>query len=202
MRTFCLALVSLNLLVSSAHAGTSGLNSGSSTITFSTITGGGTCTTSVDTPIQIGAQAGIDPSSAINKNWIGLSPKAFNVNLNNCAGVAINNQAPYITLTGTTLIGNKSPEAQDRLFSSGSNATGFGVIIYNTNAPGAGTTNIVTKSGGTIPIPDHGKGTILNGNFTVPLVAAVGCGGVADCAVADLKSGSLSASITFGFAYK
>lgn len=202
MRTFCLALAILNLLVSTAHAATPGLSGGSSTITFSTITGGGTCTTTVTTPIQIGATAGIDPSSAIDKDWIGLSPTAFNISLTNCAGLAMSTQTPYITLNGTTLTTNKSAAAQDRLFSSGTNTTGFGVIIYNTSTPGTGTANIATKSGGTIPIPNYGKGTALNGNVTVPLKAAVGCGAIADCAGASLKSGNLSASITFGFAYK
>lgn len=202
MRTFCLALAILNLLSLSAEAATSGSNTGTSTITFSTITGGGTCTTTVTSPIQIGAAAGIDPSTAIGKDWVGLSPTAFNVSLTNCAGLAASTLTPYITLTGTTLT-TKSAAANDRLFSTGTNTTGFGVIIYNTGTPNTtGTTNIATKSGGTIPIPSYGKGTALNSNVTVPLKAAVGCGALADCAGASLKPGSLSASITFGFAYK
>lgn len=202
MRMLCVALAITGMLTLSARAATSETDTGTSTITFDSITGGGTCTVAVTTPVQVGDQNGIDPTLAIGHDWVGLAHTPFNVNLTDCVGLGgTTTLTPKITLTGATLTG-KSAAAGDRLFSSGTNNTGFGIIIYKTSTPGSGITDIATVSDGTIPLPGYGAGSVLNGTVHVPLVAAVGCGATADCSESALRPGALSASITFGFAYK
>ncbi|HBC7422437.1 TPA: type 1 fimbrial protein [Serratia marcescens] len=198
MRTSGWVLTLFGLLTFSAW---SAVNTGTSTIDFESITGGGTCAVSADSPVVLGDKNGIDPTPALDKDWVGLGKTTFKINLTGCVGLGGATTAPKITLSGTTVSG-KSATANDSLFSTGTNATGFGVIIYNTDNPGAGNTNIATSSGGTIPIPGYGLGTALNGDTSVTLMAAVGCGTAVDCKGETLNPGALSASITFGFAYK
>lgn len=197
MRTLCLTFAILSLLSPLANAATSGTDTGTSTITFSNITGGGTCNMEVESPIQIGS-GDIDPLPAIGANWVGLAITSFDVNLKSCSGLGDSSLTPKITVRGSTLTGRN-----DSLFSTGINNTGFGVIIYNTKSPiTPGTTNIVPNLG-TIPIPGHDTGIALSGDVPpVSLKAAVGCGATADCAATKLKPGSLSAIITFDFAYQ
>ncbi len=169
-----------------------------------TIAGGGTCDVDA-TPsiIQIGDAGGIEPAAAIGQDWVGLAPTDFSITLTNCTGLGGSLLTPKITVAGDMLAG-KSSEAGKMLFSTGANDTGFGVIIYNSGSPTTtGTTDIVSTTEPTIPIPDQGKGTALGDIVPpVPLKAAVSCGTTADCAATGLKPGDLSASITFGFAYK
>ncbi|CAI2536425.1 P pilus assembly protein, pilin FimA [Serratia proteamaculans] len=169
-----------------------------------TIAGGGTCDVDA-TPsiIQIGGTGDIDPLPAIGADWVGLAPTDFSITLNNCSGLGGPALTPKITVVGSMLQG-KSSEASKSLFSTGTNETGFGVIIYNTGSPTTtGTADIVSTTNLTIPIPDQGAGAVLGDTVPpVQLKAAVGCGTAADCAATGLKPGSLSASITFGFAYK
>ncbi|CAI2536445.1 P pilus assembly protein, pilin FimA [Serratia proteamaculans] len=194
MRTLCLTFAILSLLSPLANA-VSGRDTGTSTITFSNITGGGTCNMEVDSPIQIGA-GDIDPLPAIGADWVGLAITSFDVNLESCSGLGDSGLTPKITVRGSTLTGRN-----DSLFSTGTNNTGFGVIIYDTKSPTTpGTISIVPNSG-TIPIPGHDTG-ILSGNVPVSLKAAVGCGATADCAATKLRPGNFSATITFDFAYQ
>lgn len=166
------------------------------------IGGGGTCDVDAESVVQIGS-GDIDPLPAIGADWVGLAPTDFSITLNNCSGLGGPALTPKITVVGSMLQG-KSTEASKSLFSTGTNETGFGVIIYNTASPTTtGTADIVSTTNPTIPIPGQAAGAVLGDTVPpVQLKAAVGCGTVADCAATGLKPGSLSASITFGFAYQ
>lgn len=174
---------------------------GNATDFTATVTAGGTCTMQVTSPsIQLGSGTGFAPVAAISKSWVGLSKTDFTLQLRSCSGLADPNKTPVITTTGNTLAGGGG----NRLFSTGSNTTGFGVVVYNvpaTQATDGDTSKIVTK-GGAIAIPGFGKGTVVNANTDVPLSAAVACGTESDCAPNKVTPGDIAATVTFTFLYQ
>lgn len=178
------------MLMVSLPAARAGTNTASTKLT-ATITGGGTCTVSVnDTPLG----TALPTAQAVKQNWPQLGKTNITVSLTNCAGLVLTGKAPSVTVTGTTLTGNT------RLFrnATGMTSVGFGVAIYSNRTTAAGTAPQVASG---VPVAVGAAGTVLNGDHPQAWLAAVSCGTTSECSSASLKGGTLRADVTFAFGY-
>lgn len=201
--------VSAGMALMVMSAGVRAANSVNLTFNYTVVQG--TCDVSISSPsMNLGD---VDPSPAFgNGSWVQLNATEFTVNLNSCSGSVDPNTRPVVMVAGETVPGSDS--GYSYLFrkqgNAGGTSKGFGVLIVKADKAGGDlSSDIEVKNNTAIYVPNtgggyYGKGTALNGNFTIPLKAAVSCGRkVSDmCAPANLLAGSLSASVTFTFQYK
>lgn len=185
----------LALAMAATGVGSEAMATNTATLNFTATINQGNCdvTTTPATTLALGT---VDPATLLGKNQQVTANKGFTVNLA-CSGLAPAGAAPKVTLSGAAMTG----AGNKKLFrDSTSTSQGFGVAIAKvataTTAPAWAD---LLGNGDSIPgLTLPAGGTPLN----IQMAAAVACGSTADCAAASLQAGTLSAAVTFSFAYK
>lgn len=143
-----------------------------------------TCQVSAPATLDFGAVL----SSDIRQGLSLADPLALEITLTQCAGFIGAVQRPGITVTGA---GNSA--SGDFLFRQAtSQAVNYGVRLVTA-------AGVVVANNTFIPAPADAA-SFNGGTSTIPLKVALSCGN--QCTDAATKSGLLSASITFDFAYQ
>ncbi|WP_329911561.1 fimbrial protein [Serratia quinivorans] len=163
-------------------------------LTFTATITPGTCdvATIPATTLPLGS---VDPNQLSGKNQVITGTKPFTVNLA-CTGTGPAAAAPKVTLSGTAMTGGTDSKKLFR--DTASTSAGFGVAIAPVATPTTAPVWTSLKGNAdTLPV------TVPPGGSPAPIqmAAGVACGSTADCAVATLKAGTLTAGVTFTFAY-
>ncbi|HBC7422572.1 TPA: type 1 fimbrial protein [Serratia marcescens] len=166
----------------------------SAVVKFSADIATGTCTLTADPSVALGT---VDASTLVGNNWHLANTKKFTLTLSHCTGIGGGELRPTITMTGTPL----PISGWTNVFKDGGTSKGFGVMVFDAD-PGEHNSGGIAN-GGDIYLTDYGKGKTLPATGTTrDLWAVVACGPTASCADTNLLPGSLTASLTFAFAYK
>ncbi|HEH9401916.1 TPA: hypothetical protein SIA35_004003 [Aeromonas sobria] len=182
-RVFVLLFFSLFDMTGASRAATTANTTISATINTAT------CDVTVDKATVI--IPAIDGTAIVGQDKILTSHQDLNVSLT-CSGVFGASANPKINVTGEKLTGTGLSTDGAKLYrGSASTSKGFGIALTAKPTTGNSTfTDIITV----LPFT---KVTTIQ---TKAMQVAIGCGSAADCALANLTAGSLTAALTFTYA--
>lgn len=177
-----------------------GANAVDGTLTFNGTITPGTCDLSVSpSSIEFGS---VDAASLIGGQWASAGTTPFTVKLSGCTGVGGGALTPGVKISGTL---NDDPAIQAAggnkwLFKTGGTSKGFGVVVYTSETPNLGSNE--AENDQYIPVTGYAAGSSLPAaGADVKLAAAVSTGRSAWSAAKNLQAGTLTAAVTFTFAY-
>ncbi|CAM4293848.1 fimbrial protein [Serratia silvae] len=158
------------------------------TLNFSATVVEGTCSLSLDKSVlQLN-----DTSQARLGSGVLINPQPFILKADNCSGVAGGSLQPVITVNGDGV----TQDGKWLFRSSDSTAGGAGVIlVQSSNTPSYSNTEV--KPADAFPLAGVGQIPV---DKELPFFAGISCGGSTGCAT--VKTGTVTARITFTFAYR
>lgn len=186
-RTLMLSLILLLGMSRGATAATSATTNVSATILPATC--------DVTAPGSI-ALTSSDGTALIGKNQVLAGHMPLNLSLN-CTGVFEVGANPKITVMGDANSPVGGTAESKKLFrSSSSSSQGFAIALANKAGTPDAVWGDIIEPGASLAFSQ------VNGPQSKTLQVALACGSTSDCAQDKLKSGALSASMTFTYAVK
>lgn len=147
----------------------------------------GTCDITSPPTLDLGRHVDVSPILSNPNSWTTVAPSSFKVELSNCNGGG-GTLTPRITITGT-MSSDPGVSANSSLFKTGGDSKGFGIVL--------------THNGNRL---DKDSSIVVKGTSgeSVTLVAAISAGekSWAGAKNQNMKAGTLTAAVTFSFAYR